>query len=256
MYFQRITRRIWLIKWKQVLNKNFQLSFSGRLINKEREVWDVVQFCRKREGKRLTDGKGTWVSISFKIKWEVRDVSPIGLTLSHMFLLLCADFCRETIRDHAKLLRFEFILNTTVSPRFLSRELLLQGFCHSWHPPTLTLVSSSWEYFPLAATAAKSPQSCPTLCDPVDGNPAGSAVPGILQATLMEWAATSFSSEWKWKVKVKSLSRVPLFATPWTVAYQAPPSMARVLSRQEYWSGLPLPSPVSPWNYLQFNEGF
>ena len=152
-------------------------------------------------------------------------------------------FCRETIRDHAKLLRFEFILNTTVSPRFLSRELLLQGFCHSWHPPTLTLVSSSWEYFPLAATAAKSLQSCPTLCDPIDGNPAGSAVPGILQATLMEWAATSFSSEWKWKVKVKSLSRVPLFATPWTATYQAPPPMG--FSRQEHWSGLPLPSPVN-----------
>ena len=84
-------------------------------------------------------------------------------------------------------------------------------------------------------------QSCPTLCDPIDGSPAGSPVPGILQARTLEWIAISFSNAWKWKVKVKSLSRVLLFATPWTVAYQAPPSMG--FSRQEYWSEVPLPSP-------------
>ena len=66
-------------------------------------------------------------------------------------------------------------------------------------------------------------------------------VPGILQARMLEWVAISFSSAWKWKVKVKTLSRIRLFATPWTAAYQAPPSMG--FSRQEYWSGLPLPSP-------------
>ena len=73
--------------------------------------------------------------------------------------------------------------------------------------------------------AAKSLQSCPTLCDPIDGNPPGSAVPGILQARTLEWAAISFSNAWKWKVKVKSLSHVRPSATPWTAAYQAPPSM-------------------------------
>ena len=88
--------------------------------------------------------------------------------------------------------------------------------------------------------AAKSLQSCLTLCDHIDGNPPGSAVPGILQARTLEWAAISFSNAWKWKVKVKSLSRVRLFMTPWTAAYQAPPSMG--FSRQEYWSGVPLPS--------------
>ena len=141
-----------------------------------------------------------------------------------------------------------------------------------------------------AATAAKSLQSCPTLCDPMDGSPPGSPVPGILQARTLEWVAISFSNagkwkvkvkslshvwllsdpmdyslpgssipgilqartlEWvaisfsnagKWKVKVKSLSRVWLLATPWTVAHQAPPSMG--FSRQEYWSGVPLPSPA------------
>ena len=87
--------------------------------------------------------------------------------------------------------------------------------------------------------AAKSLQSCPTLCDPIDGSPPGSPVPGILQARTLEWVATSFSNAWKWKVKVKSLS-VRLLVTPWTVAYQAPPSTG--FSRQEYWSGVPLPT--------------
>ena len=92
-----------------------------------------------------------------------------------------------------------------------------------------------------AAAAAKSLQSCTTLCDPRDGSPPGSPVPGILQAKTLEWVAISFSNAGKWKVKGKSLSRVRLFATPWTAAHQAPLSMG--LSRQEYWSGLPLPSP-------------
>ena len=86
--------------------------------------------------------------------------------------------------------------------------------------------------------AAKSLQSCPTLCDPIDGSPPGSPVPGILQARTLEWVAISFSNVWKWKVKVKSFSRVRLLVTPWTSAHQAPPSMG--FSRQEYWSGVPL----------------
>ena len=94
-----------------------------------------------------------------------------------------------------------------------------------------------------AAAAAKSLQSCPTPCDPIDGSPPGSLIPGILQARTLEWVAISFSSAWKWQVKRKSLSHVQLLATPWTAAHQAPPSMG--FSRKEYWSGLPLPSPVS-----------
>ena len=93
----------------------------------------------------------------------------------------------------------------------------------------------------IATATAKSLQSCPTLCDPIDSSPPGSPVPGILQARTLEWVAISFSSAGKWKVKVKSLSRVQLFTIPWTAAYQAPPSMG--FSRQEYWSGVPLPSP-------------
>ena len=81
------------------------------------------------------------------------------------------------------------------------------------------------------------------LCDPIDGSPLGSSVPGFLQARILEWVAISFSNAWKWKVKVKSLSHARLLATPWTAAHQAPPSMG--FSRQEYWSGVPSPSPIN-----------
>ena len=114
-----------------------------------------------------------------------------------------------------------------------------------------------------SAAAAKSLHSCLTLCDPIDssppdspvpgilqartleypidGSPPDSPVPGILQARTLEWVAISFSNAWKWKVKVKLLSLVRLLANPWAATYQAPPSMR--FSRQEYWSGVPLPSP-------------
>ena len=102
-----------------------------------------------------------------------------------------------------------------------------------------------------AVAAAKSLQSCPTLCDPIDGSPPGSPVPGILQARTLGWVALAFSNAWKWNVKVKSLSHVRLLATPWTAAYQAPPPMG--LSRQEDWSGVPLPSPKKSFQ-KQINE--
>ena len=101
-----------------------------------------------------------------------------------------------------------------------------------------------------AAAAAKSLQSCLTLCDPIDGSPPGSPIPGILQARTLEWVGISFSTAWKWKVKLNSLSCVWLFLTPWTAAYQAPPSMG--FSRQEYWSGVPLPSPDSDATLFQY----
>ena len=92
-----------------------------------------------------------------------------------------------------------------------------------------------------SAAAAKSCQSCPTLCDPIDGSPPGSTVPGILQARTLEWIAISFSNAWKWKVKVKSLSRVRLFETPWTAAYQAPPSMGFFQARVLEWGAIASP---------------
>ena len=102
---------------------------------------------------------------------------------------------------------------------------------------------ATWEAYKYYVVVAKSLQSCLTLCDPIDGSPPGSPVPGILQARTLEWAAISFSNAQKWKVKVKSLSRARLFTTPWTADYQAPPSMG--FSRQEYWSGVPLPSLIN-----------
>ena len=134
--------------------------------------------------------------------------------------------------------------------------------CHPWgckesdtisHSTTTTTHTHKHTHSPefkgqklAAAAAAKSLQSCPTLCNPRDGSPPGSPIPGILQARTLEWAAISFSSASKWKVKVKLLSCVWLLATPWTAAHQALPSMG--FSRQEYWSGVPLPSPYLPPN--------
>ena len=132
------------------------------------------------------------------------------------------------------------------APLFIIAENWKQFSC----PSTGKWLTNSRTFLPwnaAAAAAAKSLQSCSTLCDPIDGSPPGSPVPGILQARTLEWVAISFSNAWKWKVKVRSLSRIRLFATPWTAAYQAPLSMG--FSRQEYWSGLPLPSP--PWNATQ-----
>ena len=109
--------------------------------------------------------------------------------------------------------------------------------------PTLQIGKiKAWRCNTLAA-AAKSLQSCPTLCDPIDGSPPGSPVPGILHARTLQRVAIFFSNAWKWKVKVKSLSHFRLLVTAWTAAHQAPPSMG--FSRQEYRSGLPLPSPTT-----------
>ena len=108
---------------------------------------------------------------------------------------------------------------------------------------TINTINFQWLRFPLCGLVylfffAKSLQLCPTLCDPIDGSPPGSPIPGILQARTLEWVAISFSNAWKWKVKVKLLSRVRPSATPWIAAFQAPLSMG--FSKQEYWSGVPL----------------
>ena len=109
---------------------------------------------------------------------------------------------------------------------------------HNWE--LFSVWPSLFIFYEVISATAKSFQSCPTLCYPIDGSPPGSPVPGILQARILEWVAISSSNVWKWKVKVKSLSRVRLIVTPWTAAHQAPPSIG--FSRQECWSGVPLPS--------------
>ena len=103
------------------------------------------------------------------------------------------------------------------------------GLPLSWKQPLKDYFTSSLQ--DAVAAAAKSLQSCPTLCNPIDGSPPGSPIPGILQARTLEWVAISFSIAGKWKVKVKLLSHVRLSATPWTAAYQAPPSKG--FSKQE-----------------------
>ena len=138
---------------------------------------------------------------------------------------------------------------------------LARGFLHHWATWEIIEITFIWKvrfsegmvsdlsleralprWWWVRSSAAKLLRLYPTLCNPIDGSPPGSPVPGILQTRTLEWVAISFSNEWKWKVKVKSLSCVRLLGTPWTAAYQAPPSMG--FSRQEYWSGVPLSSPV------------
>ena len=119
--------------------------------------------------------------------------------------------------------------NTGVGSHFLSRG-------SSW--PSDQPGSPAGLLLAVAAAAAASLQSCPTLCDPIDGSPPGCPIPGILQARTLEWVAISYSSAWKWKVKVKSLSRVQLSATPWTAAYQAPPSMGIFQARVLEWGAI------------------
>ena len=140
--------------------------------------------------------------------------------------------------------RSRVFFNTTVQKhQFFSAHIIIVHLSHPYMSTGKTIALTRWTFVGkvmsllfnmLSATAAKSLQLCPTLCDPIDSCPPGSAIFGILQARTLGWVAITFSSEWKWKVKVKSLSHVQLFETPWTVAYQAPLSMG--FPRQEYWS--------------------
>ena len=134
---------------------------------------------------------------------------------------------------------YSFVFITEKNKEKRNQEILklvhiniLLIFCNQFFTPKTQVE------FAAAAAAAKSLQSCLTLCDPIDSSPPGSPVPGILQARTLEWVAISFSNAWKWKVKAKSLSRVRPSATPWTAAHPAPLPMGP--SRQEYRSGLPL----------------
>jgi len=130
-----------------------------------------------------------------------------------------------------------------------------------------SLTPGSFTLITAAAAAAKSLQSCLTLCDPIDGSPPGSPVPGILQARTMEWVASSFSNAWKWKVKVKLLSHVLLLATPWTAAYQAPLSNGILQARVLEWGAIAFSTrnhytelnvwmhdPLGHWSFLKSCE--
>ena len=133
---------------------------------------------------------------------------------------------RSLLPTHWSLKSSSKFLIIEAVPSFVSRIKWCKEKTRKWRKSVL------W----LGLLLLLSLQSCPTLCDPIDSSTPGSPVPGILQARILEWVAISFSNAWKWKVKVKSLGRVRPSATPWTAAYQAPPSMG--FSRQEYWSGV------------------
>ena len=158
--------------------------------------------------------------ININFMWECLQI-PMRLHITTRISYTSTSFC------HIWKLHFRFQEAGSFSSLFpLNRGEILKK--------TRYLFSSS------TAAVAKSFQPCSTLYDPRECSPPGSPVPGILQARTLEWVVVSFSNAWKWKVKVKSLSRVRPSATPRTAAHQAPPSMG--VSRQEYWSGLPFPS--------------
>ena len=192
--------------------------------------WNCPYFEWK---KRCSRGVGSWSKSSvlslLNVASERRGQVGTCIHNPHVLLHLSSPSQKVCILDLSKLTTATLTSGVSSYPRShrLSQSYLLDS----------TVVSA-------VAAAAKSPQSCPTLCDPTDGSPPGSPVPGSLQVRTLEWAAISFSNAWKWKMKVKSLSRVQLLATPWTTAFQALPS--RGFSRQESWSGVPLPSPESP----------
>ena len=179
----------------------------------------------------------------------LKEISP-GCSLEGLMLKLKLQYfghlMRRTVMTNGKtiaLIKWTFV-GKVMSLLFnmLSRSVIIflprsKHLLISWLQSQSAVIHSSSSS---SSSSSKSLQSCLTLCDLIDGSPSGFPVPGILQARKLEWIAISFSNAWKWKVKVKSLSRVRLLATPRTSAYQAPPSMG--FSRQEYWSGVPLPS--------------
>ena len=146
------------------------------------------------------------------------------------------------------------LANRTLVNMMWQEALNIFEVWHAYHAlwPTMTKLSPLQLH--TAAAAAKSLQSCPTLCDPIDSSASGSPVPGILQARTLERVAISFSNAWKWKVKLKLLSHVRPSATPWTATYQAPLLIG--FSRQEYWSGVPLPSPNCTLEYINTKQNW
>ena len=168
------------------------------------------------------------------LAWKIPWATIHGVAKSHNWLSdftftfkLWKSLCNRTLSPPFLLsffnINISFLKICYLTVSFSDFPPVLDTWFHIW-----SIVLSSLEsfYLPAAAAAAKSLQSCPTLCDPIDGSPPGSPVPGILQARTLEWVAISFSNAWKWKVKVKSLSCVWPSATPsWTAAFQAPPSM-------------------------------
>ena len=186
---------------------------------------------------------------SFNIlNMQSRSLWPTGFvlrTLTTLVKIPCMWWVTLLLFNHLSLCAQSLWIYFTWS-LLKSLYLYIRTFCQIWESGVISLNQLAVcfpLYSPSAVTAAaKSLLLCPTLCDPIDSSPLGSSVPRILQTRIPEWVAISFFNAWKWKVKVKLLSHARLLANPWTAAYQAPPSMG--FSRQEYWSGVLLPSPI------------
>ena len=134
-------------------------------------------------------------------------MNPHSLQWKHGAATPRDNFLKSSFNTHTRvyilLALWRTLTNTVISQKHYRIHINI-SFTHG---PTPTLVDWKAEYRVSATAAAKSLQSCLTLCDPTDGSPPGSTIPGILQARTLEWVAISFSNTWKWKVKVKSLSR-------------------------------------------------
>ena len=157
---------------------------------------------------------------------------------------LCSAFGREMLKRNIGVV----VVGFPATPIIESRARFCLSAAHTRE--TLDTVSRHFHFDILLLLLLSRITRVRLLCDPIHGSPPGSPVPGILQARTLEWVAISFSNAWKWKVRVKSLSCVRLSGTPWTAAYQAPPSIG--FSRQEYWSGLPVPSPSLWYKYTLY----
>ena len=210
----------------------------GKMSVNATDTWLIFQIYKQFMQlyvKKMTQSKSGWWS-----KWMVLQ-EDIQMTQKHMKRCLTSLIIRE------------MQIKTIMRYNLPWVRISVKSFSHVWFFVTpwtvafqdpLSMEFSRQEYWsglPFSL-CAKSVQSCPTLHDPMDCSPPGSSDHGILQARTLEWVAISFFNAWKWKVKVKALSHIWLLATPWTAAHQAPPSIG--FSRQEYWSGVPLPSPV------------
>ena len=206
----------WVQLWASVMLRGDVLGQKGRW-----STWDTLGVYWRRNSTTCKHIRAYTCACVSEFALITRELK-IPFLFTFLFLL--------PIRPRRRCLRVQIHLTVkadlSVAPAANGRKVEIT---QRW--PNSAAMSSD------AAAAAELLQSCPTLCDPIDGSPPGSAIPGILQARTLEWVAISFSNAWKWKVKVKSLSRVRLLATSWTAAYQAPSSMG--FSRQEYWSGVP-----------------
>ena len=214
------------------------------VIKKAREFQKNIYFC-------FIDYTKVFDCVDHKKLWKILQEMRVPDYLTCLLRNLCAGQETTVRTGHETMDWFQVGKGVRqgciLSPRLFSlyAEYIMQnvGLDDSQIGNKITRRNNNFRYaddttlMAESAAAAKSLQSCLTLCNPRDVSPPGSPIPGILQARTLEWVAISFSNAWKWRVKVKSLSRVRLLATPWTAAYQAPLSMG--FSRQEYWSGVP-----------------